>query len=131
MYLILHGGVFTARSERKTYIITSNASIEPDIRMGLADFALIGSDKYGEIADSNELSFEPVGKLACRFALARRVDEVRAVDNSLRIATSYPRALQKFAAEQALENYAVMVRPGKVEGTIAQRLADARWFLES
>jgi ATP phosphoribosyltransferase len=85
----------------------------------------MGSDKYGEIADTKNLQFEPAGKLACRFAFARPANMEKPLRAVTRVATSYPRALQRFAAEQALEDYEIVRRPGKVEGAVAQGLADA------
>ena len=92
-----------------------------------ADFGLLGSDKYDE-SDSSA-TFEAIGPLACRFALAvpkdRDINSDTPNSGSLRIATSYPRSLANFAAQRALAPYATVQYPGKVEGTVGLGIADA------
>jgi ATP phosphoribosyltransferase len=112
-----------AASEGRTYVISSNSSIAPDIAAGNADFGLIGSDKYLELTEVGSLQYEPVGKLACRFVLA--MPSGADLNRTLRVATSYPRQFESFLAETSIAATLGPVRPGKVEGAVAQGIADA------
>jgi len=90
-----------------------------------ADFALLGSDKYGELARPQKFCFEPVGKLACRFVLAIPRESVVGNEEKLVVATTYPNALQTFLGETSIEACLGPVRSGKTEAAIAQGIATA------
>jgi len=126
MHLIYQGGVFTAKAENRQFIVASNSDIVPDILENRADFALLGSDKFGELPDETmeKLLFESVGKLTCNFVLAVPIDTQVCIAK-LRVATSYPRALEQFLDRAGIVACEVLVRAGKVEGAIAQGIADA------
>lgn len=93
------------------------------IRCREGDFALLGSDKYDELEDTKGLGYEVVGKLACRFVLAAPEDGE--VSENLQVATSYPRAFQKFLASTDIQAQISRQMPGKVESAPARGFANA------
>jgi len=95
------------------------------VASGQADFALLGSDKYGELTCRQKFCYEPVGKLACRFVLALPRDFVVGDEEKLIVATTYPKALQTFLGESSIEADLGPVRSGKTEAAIAQGIATA------
>lgn len=119
------GGVFTARSEGRTYVVASNSDIAPDIADSRADFALLGSDKYGELARPRDFCFEPVGKLACRFVLAVPDAYTSNPETPLITATTYPNGLRSFLGASTVNACLGPVRSGKTEAAIGQGIADA------
>ncbi len=119
------GGVFTARSEDRTYVVASNGDIAPDIATGRAAFALLGSDKYGELTCSQGFRFEPVGKLACRFVLAVPNTYIPNPEASLVTATTYPNGLRSFLGTSSVNACLGPIRSGKTEAAIEQGIADA------
>jgi ATP phosphoribosyltransferase len=96
-----------------------------DVADGVADFALLGSDKYGELARPDGFCYEPVGKLACRFVLAAPHDQAFKLEAPLRVATSYPNALGNFLGACSLNACLGPIRQGKVEGAVGLGIADA------
>ncbi len=119
------GGVFTGQSENRTYVVASNSDIAPDIADGRADFALLGSDKYGELAKPQDFRFEPVGKLACRFVLAVPDIYTQNPEIPLVTATTYPNGLRSFLGASTINACLGPIRSGKTEAAIEQGIADA------
>jgi ATP phosphoribosyltransferase len=92
-----------------------------DVIGGFADFGLCGADRWGELdpGTQRQLLFKPVGELACRFALAVPVSDSPKPGEQLRVATSYPRALQRLIAEGVIKKAVTgPIRKGRVEGAI-------------
>lgn len=125
MLPIFQKNVFTRVSENRTYVISSNDSIVPDIQEGMADFGLLGSDKWGEVREVRDVRYEPVGKLSCRFVFA--IPEGTVINDAQApvTATSYPRGFLDFLAQSDTNAQLGPIRPGKVEGAIGQGIADA------
>ncbi len=113
------------RAENKTYCIASNSDIAPEIAEGAADFALLGSDKFDELPVDSELVFEPLGNLACRFALLAPERTKWSNDREFTVATSYPNAFAAFVAQNGLRARCARVMSGKVERAPASGLTDA------
>ncbi len=118
-------GVFTRRAQNVTYSIASNNDIAPEIAEGVADFALLGSDKFGELPLGNGLGFEPIGVLACRFALLAPADLKSYGDTEMTVATSYPNALITFLAKTGVRARCARIMSGKVERAPASGLTNA------
>jgi len=123
MHLICLRGVFTRKAEGRLYAITGNSDMVTQIRCQEGDFALLGSDKFDELEDAAELGYEVVGKLACRFVLAAPEDGE--VSENLQVATSYPRAFQKFLASTGIQAQISRQMPGKVESAPERGFANA------
>ena len=113
------------RAQGKTYSLASNSDIAPEILEGLADFALLGSDKFGELPADYGLAFEPLGNLACRFALLVPEGTDWRDNPAITVATSYPRALSTFAAQTGIRVGSTRILSGKVERAPASGLTDA------
>lgn len=114
------------RSQGTAYSIAANSDIAPELIEGLADFALLGSDKFGELDTEAKttLRFEPVGILACRFALLVP-ETVEPSEEALTVATSYPNALADFVAVTGIKAVCTRILSGKVERAPASGMTDA------
>ena len=123
MHRTLRRGVFTRKAEGKLYSITSNGEIAEQILNEEAGFALLGSDKFDELTETASLGYEAVGKLPCQFVFA--APEGVILPPSPTVATSYPRAFQRFV--ETSDNAARLGRimSGKVESAPARGLSDA------
>ena len=113
------------QAENKTYCIASNSDIAPELAEGVAEFALLGSDKFGELPVDSGLAFEPLGNLACRFALLAPESAKWSSDREFTVATSYPNAFAVFVAQNSLRARCARVMSGKVERAPASGLTDA------
>lgn len=113
------------RAQSVRFCIASNSDIAPEISEGAADFALLGSDKFGELPAGSGLAFEPLGDLACRFALLAPEDTAWNNTTELTVATSYPNAFAAFVAQNGLRARCARVMSGKVERAPASGLTDA------
>jgi ATP phosphoribosyltransferase len=123
-YRICRGGVFISRVGGKIIAIARNADVVGDVLSGEADFGLLGSDMWGELpsSDTRRLRFDPVAKLAGRFALAAPPGVF--LGESDRIATSYPLAWTEFAVVTGARCQLGRVMKGKVETAIARGMAE-------
>jgi len=130
MHQNFHRVVFMRRARGVTYCIASNSDIAPEINEGLADFALLGSDKFNEISSNNtNLAFESVGILACRYALLGRQNMRWDGSVPVTVATSYPNAFAAFAAERNISVSRVRYLSGKVERAPISGLAETAFDL--
>lgn len=120
-------GAFIQRTNGVTYSIAANSDIAPELLAGDADFALVGSDKFGELDTEakTRLCFEPIGTLACRFALLVPEAFEPPEGCELRVATSYPNALADFIAVNSISAVCTRVLSGKVERAPASGMTDA------
>jgi ATP phosphoribosyltransferase len=116
---------YARRANGVTYGIASNSDIAPEVEEGAADFALLGSDKFGELPLDTGLAFEPLSDLACRFALLASESTIWPVDTALTVATSYPNAFASFATEVGITAAAIRRVRGKAERFPASGLSDA------
>lgn len=107
------------------FCIASNSDIAPEIAEGAADFALLGSDKFGELSMGNGLAFEPLGNLACRFALLAPEGAQWDSSAEISVATSYPNAFTAFVAQAGIRARCTRVMSGKVERAPVSGLTDA------
>jgi ATP phosphoribosyltransferase len=102
MHRIFAGGVFMRVAGNRKFIISDSQDMLTDIAAGLGGFALIGSDKLGELDNEQLAKYEQerIKRLNCIFALVGRSGCKGAfADFRPTVATSYPREFGRFAAE--------------------------------
>ena len=113
------------RSQGKTYAIASNSDIPGELAEGVADFALLGTDKLNELEQPEQFSSEAIGKLACRFALLLPQGNTTKQGQEISVATTYPNSLRAFAKQEDIALGAIRKLSGKVERAPASGLTDA------
>ena len=112
-------------SEGRSYAIASNSDIPGELAEGVADFALLGTDKLNELERPKRFTSEAIGTLACRFALLRPKGDEFKKGQEISVATTYPNSLRVFAEQEDIALGAVRKLSGKVERAPASGLTDA------
>jgi len=120
------------RADNRDFRVVNNADLIADIRYGTADFAMPGSDLTNENPNWAGLDAEEVDKLRdCEFVFATDKNMGLDLNRAVRVATSYEKTtiegidvIGREIGLMGLENYRVIKRAGKVEGSVPG-LADA------
>lgn len=113
------------RSQGKTYSIASNSDIPAELAEGVADFALLGTDKLNELEQPKRFASEAIGALACRFALLLPQGNKLKEGQEISVATTYPNSLRAFAEQENITLGTIRKLSGKVERAPASGLTDA------